>query len=102
MSIFGDYRASERSSVGTAITFLFIGLGAGALAALLFAPQSGKQTRRMLKRKYDGAVGELGERAEEWIEKGSEWVEKGSEWARDAKEAAEEKIAPLRNRVKNL
>ena len=91
----GDYRASERSSVGTAITFLFIGLGAGALAALLFAPQSGKQTRRMLKRKYDDAVDEIGERAEEWIDK-------GSEWARDAKEAAEEKIAPLRNRVKNL
>ena len=92
---FGDYRASDRSSVGTAITFLFIGLGAGALAALLFAPQSGKQTRRMLRHKYDDAVGELGERADEWMEK-------GSEWARDAKEAAEEKIAPLRNRVKNL
>lgn len=92
---FGDYRASDRSSVGTAITFLFIGLGAGALAALLFAPQSGKQTRRLLKRKYDDAVDELGERA-------GEWVDKGSEWARDAREAAEEKIAPLRNRVKNL
>jgi gas vesicle protein len=92
---FGDYRASDRSSVGTAVTFLFIGLGAGALAALLFAPQSGKQTRRLLKRKYDDAVGEIGERTDEWIEK-------GTEWARDAKEAAEEKIAPLRNRVKNL
>lgn len=92
---FGDYRASDRSSVGTAITFLFIGLGAGALAALLFAPQSGKQTRRLLRRKYEDTVGELGERAEELFEK-------GSEWARDAKEAAEEKVAPLRNRVKNL
>ena len=32
---FGDYRPSERSTVGTAVTFLCIGLGVGSLVALL-------------------------------------------------------------------
>jgi YtxH-like protein len=50
---FGDYRPSERSTVGTAVTFLCIGLGVGSLIALLLAPQSGRKTRNMLRRRYD-------------------------------------------------
>jgi len=49
---YGKYESSERGNVGTAITFLLMGLGAGALAALLFAPKSGKQMRRDLRRRY--------------------------------------------------
>ena len=41
----GEYQASSRRGAGLAITFLLIGLGAGALAALLFAPDEGKKTR---------------------------------------------------------
>ncbi len=40
----GRYESSESSHIGTAITFLLIGLGAGALAGLLLAPKTGKQT----------------------------------------------------------
>jgi gas vesicle protein len=47
---FGLYEGSDKGSqIGTAITFLVIGLGIGALSALLFAPQSGEKTRRMLR-----------------------------------------------------
>ena len=46
----GKYEASEGSGVSTAITFLLIGLGAGALTALLLAPKGGKQMRRDLRR----------------------------------------------------
>jgi gas vesicle protein len=84
---FGEYRASDRSTVGTAITFLFIGLGVGALAALLFAPKTGKQMRRLLRRKYEDAV----EGADELIERGSEWAKRGGEWADDVKD----RVAPL-------
>jgi gas vesicle protein len=100
---FGDYQPSDRSSVGLAITFLFIGLGAGALAALLFAPKSGKQMRRSLRRKYEDArdvFEELQDQAGDVIEKGTEWAtsarDKGAEWASTAKE----KVAPIAKAVK--
>jgi len=77
---FGNYRASDRSTVGTALTFLFIGLGVGALAALLFAPKTGSQMRRLLRRKYDDAV-----------DGADELMERGSEWASEVKD----RVAPL-------
>ena len=46
----GRYNSSEGSHIGTAITFLLIGLGAGALAGLLLAPKAGKQLRKDLRR----------------------------------------------------
>ena len=49
----GNYESSDKSTAGTAVTFLLIGLGAGALVALLLAPKTGKQMRRDLRRKYD-------------------------------------------------
>ncbi len=84
---FGEYQSSDRSSVGLALTFLFIGLGVGALAALFFAPKSGKQMRRLLKRKYEDAR----EAVEDWTEQASDVVGKGVEWANTAKE----KVAPI-------
>lgn len=90
--------ADERSTFGTALTFLFIGLGAGALAALLLAPKSGKQLRRSLRRKYEDAKDtfeDWTEQAGDLLDKGTEWAntarEKGSEWANTARE----KVAPL-------
>ncbi|MGA3053356.1 MAG: YtxH domain-containing protein [Candidatus Korobacteraceae bacterium] len=63
------------------LTALFIGLAAaaGAVITLLTAPQSGKQMRRTLRRKYEGArdtVEDLGNRAGDWMDKGSELAEK--------------------------
>ncbi len=83
----GEYRVAERSGFGVALTFLLIGLGAGALAALLFAPKSGRQVRRMLRRTYDAAVGGLNQEADNL-----------SEWANTAKE----KVTPIARRLKNL
>lgn len=79
---FGEYQASERNAVGTALTFLFIGLGVGALAALLFAPKTGKQMRRMLRQRYDDAL----EGAEDLVERGGEWVKRGSEFAEEVRD----------------
>jgi gas vesicle protein len=78
----GDYQPSDRSTASTAVTFLFIGLGIGALAALLFAPKSGRQMRKLLRRKYEDAV----EQADDLIERGNDLLERGSEFAHTAKE----------------
>ncbi len=95
---YGEYQASDRSTVGTALTFLFIGLGAGALAALLFAPKSGKQMRRIIRRKYEDAADAISERADDLKKRGSEWVERGADLVDRGGEiasAAREKVAPF-------
>jgi gas vesicle protein len=46
----GKYEQETSSRVGTAITFLLIGLGAGAVVGMLFAPKAGRQMRRDLRR----------------------------------------------------
>jgi gas vesicle protein len=84
---FGDYQASDRSVVGLALTFLFIGIGAGALAGLLLAPRSGKQMRRTLRRKYEDARDVL----EDWSDQASDVLERGADWANYAKS----KVAPI-------
>ena len=89
---FGDYQASDRSTVGIALTFLFIGLGAGALAALLFAPKSGKQMRRMLRRKYEDARDVI----DDWQDQAGDVIEKGTEWASTARD----KVSPIAKAVK--
>ncbi len=100
---FGEYQASDRSTVGIALTFLFIGLGAGALAALLFAPKSGRQMRKLLRRKYEDArdvLDDLQDQAGDVIEKGADWAnvarEKGADWVGTAKE----RVAPFAKAVR--
>jgi len=42
----GNYEASEGGSgTGTALTFLLLGLGVGALLGMVYAPKTGKQFR---------------------------------------------------------
>ncbi len=92
MARFGVYEREERGSgVGTALTFLFIGLGIGALSALLFAPQSGEKTRKLIRRRYEDAV----DTVEDWTEQAGDMWEKGVDYAKDAKERVADKVAPM-------
>lgn len=93
---FGEYQPSDRSTVGIALTFLFIGLGAGALAALLFAPKSGRQMRKLLRRKYEDARDVI----DDLQDQAGDYIEKGADWASTAKETAREKVAPFAKAVR--
>ncbi len=76
-STMGEYRTSDKRSAVTAVTFLLVGLGIGAIAALLLAPKTGKQTRKLLRRKYEDArdaVEDFGDRAGDYWEKSAEWA----------------------------
>jgi gas vesicle protein len=110
----GRYESSEGSNVGTAVTFLLIGLGAGALIGLLLAPKSGRQLRRDLKRGYEDAKDAVGEWAEETAEKAKDRVREAKErvrgaasrgaeatadLAKDLRETAKEKVEPLRRAI---
>src|ERR1043166_4968698 len=99
----GRYESSQGSNIGTAITFLLIGLGAGALAGLLLAPKTGKQLRRDLQRGYEDAKDSF----EDWADEAKDHVRevgdrvravasKGAAFADDLRERAE----PLRRVIK--
>jgi len=89
---YGKYEPSERGgTTGTAITFLMMGLGAGALIALLFTPKSGKQMRRDLRRKYEDARETFDEWKEEAKEVAEEAIERGAEIADEVRE----RVTPL-------
>ena len=79
----GNYEVSEDdSNVGTAVTFLLIGLGIGAATALLLAPKTGKEMRKDLRRGYKDArerisdlTDDARDRVEDVLDRGAEIVE---------------------------
>ena len=95
----GRYESSESSNIGTAVTFLLIGLGIGALTGLLLAPKTGKQFRKDLRRGYEDARESFGDWAEEAKDRAREVGEKVRDAAVRGAEMAEdlrEKVEPLR------
>jgi gas vesicle protein len=106
----GKYESSEGSNVGTAITFLLIGLGAGAVVGLLLAPKSGKALRRDLQHGYEDARDTLGEWADEARDRvrdagervrdaASRGVEMASDLGEEIRDTAREKVEPLRRAI---
>jgi gas vesicle protein len=86
----GKYETSESSSnVGTAISFLLIGLGVGAAVGMLLAPKSGKQIRKDLRRSYDDTLDTISEWTDEAKERFEEVVEKGAGLTDDLRSKAE-------------
>jgi gas vesicle protein len=103
---FGRYESSEGNNLGTAVTFFLIGLGAGALAALALAPKPGKQFRRDLKRGYDDAketlqdwTEEAKDRARDAKDRVRDVAERSADLAGDLRDAAREKVEPLRRAI---
>jgi hypothetical protein len=86
---------SDRVSIGTAVSFLLIGLGAGALLGMMYAPKSGKQLRKDLRRKLDDARGTIEDWKDQAVEAAEDAVDRGTEIAEDLRE----RVAPL---AKNL
>jgi gas vesicle protein len=85
----GKYESS--GNFGTAVTFLLIGLGAGAVVGMLFAPKAGRQMRRDLRRGYDNARETL-----------DDWKENAKDFAEDAIGRGSDIADDLRDRVRPL
>ncbi|HEX3351197.1 MAG TPA: YtxH domain-containing protein [Terriglobales bacterium] len=88
----GKYEASDGgNTAGTAVTFLLIGLGAGALLGLLLAPKAGKQLRKDLRKRYEVAK----DTVEEWSEDAKEFAENAMERGAEIADEVRERVAPL-------
>ena len=86
----------QGSSVGTAVVFLLIGLGAGALIGMLYSPKTGKQMRQDLRRKYRDACDTFDDLKDEATRMAEEVFERGSEIA----ESVRDRIEPLTKAVR--
>ncbi len=96
----GEYEPSGRNTAALGFALLLIGFAAGAIAAALMTPKTGKQMRRELKRK----AGDLRERVEDWSDQAGDWVDKGSDLAGKAQEwagAAKDRVAPLAKKFRS-
>jgi gas vesicle protein len=90
----GKYESG--STVGTAITFLLIGLGAGTVIGMLLAPKPGKQMRRDLRRGYDSAR----ETFDDWKENAKDFAEEVMERGSDFADDVRDRVTPVVKAVK--
>lgn len=60
---------------------LATGIGLGAVTALLYAPKSGKDTRKMISRKAEDGMDYVSEQSREIRRQAEEAFEKGKEFA---------------------
>lgn len=90
----GKYEGS--GNVGTAITFLLIGLGAGAVIGMLFAPKTGRQIRRDLRRGYD----EARETFDDWKETAKDFAEDVIERGSDLADDLRDRVTPMAKAVR--
>ena len=74
---------------GESLVWFLIGAAAGASVALMYAPQSGDRTRRMLGRRLAEGREAFEDQGTELLEKSRELFEKGRKVADDAAELFE-------------
>jgi len=86
----GKYESSE-GTVGTAVTFLLIGLGVGAALGLLLAPKTGRQLRKDLRQSCDDAL----ETVSDWTDEAKNRFEKAVEKGGDLADELKAKVQPL-------
>ena len=74
---------------GDTLVWFLLGAAVGASVALMYAPQSGDRTRRMIGRKLADGREVLEEQGSELLEKSRDLFEKGRKVADDAAELFE-------------
>jgi gas vesicle protein len=70
---------SEESGAGEKVLFLMLGAVIGAATALLFAPRSGAETRKLIASKAREGAEMVANRTKAVAEKTSDYVERGKE-----------------------
>jgi gas vesicle protein len=96
----GDYEPSVRNTALVGLALLLIGFAAGAIAAALMTPKTGKQMRRELRRKIDDAreaMEDWGDQAGDLRGRAADFAGKAGEWA----DAAREKVGPIAKKFRS-
>ena len=75
---------ADKNGSTSGFTWFLAGAVCGAVVALLYAPNSGKQTRKMIVKKTDETRDALADSGKEIVEKGKELFDKGRQIAEEA------------------
>jgi gas vesicle protein len=75
-----------RSNIALKVGCFVAGVGAGAVVALLLAPRTGEQTRKLIARKAEEGKEFVASKGKQLREQAEELVEKGKELASKQKE----------------
>lgn len=75
---------AEDQDQTSAVTWFLAGAVCGAVAALLYAPNSGKQTRKMLGKKTEETREVLSDSGKEIVDKGKDLYDRGRQIAEEA------------------
>jgi gas vesicle protein len=71
---------------GTGLMWFLVGAAVGAAVALLYAPQSGADTRRLIVRKTEEGREALADSGKDILDRGKELFDRGRELADEAAE----------------
>ncbi len=75
---------------GSKLVWFLTGAAIGAAIALLYAPKSGRETRRFIRKKTEESREALADAGKEMIERGRQYYEKSKKLAEQASELLEQ------------
>ena len=75
---------ADKSESSSGITWFLAGAVCGAVVALLYAPSTGEETRKLLSKKTDETKDALSDGGKEIVERGKELFDKGRQYAEEA------------------
>ena len=88
-------------NVTTKLAYFIAGLGIGGAVALLFAPKSGKETRKYLTDKAEEGKGYVAARGREFRQQAEEYVDRGKEVVSKQKERLADVLEAGRQAARN-
>ena len=74
---------------GISLAWFLVGAAVGATVALLYAPQSGRDPRRLISKKTEQSKDAIVDSSKEVLDRGRELYERGREFADEAAELFE-------------
>ncbi|MGA2072349.1 MAG: YtxH domain-containing protein [Terriglobia bacterium] len=90
-----------KCSVGTGIGCFLVGVGIGGAVALLFAPKSGEQTRKLIAKKAEEGRGYVSSKGWELKDQAGEMVEKGKDLVNKQRERLAEVLGASKEAARN-
>ena len=75
---------AENREATSGFTWFLAGAVCGAVVALLYTPNTGKENRKLIVKKTDEAKDALGDGSKEIVEKGKELFDRGRQIAEEA------------------
>jgi gas vesicle protein len=95
-----DDDANMRTQAGSSLsrfTWLIAGVGIGAVAGILLAPQSGDNTREWISTKCKNGIGTVNSKARQTGQRVGGWIDQGQHQVREAVKAGRDAFSKAKS-----